>query len=717
MDSTLVNNTVSMEPNIPNSSYAQRANEVSALMAQVLKNPPDLVNFLSIQGAAIKRAMGPVGLSFFVHNGSELSCLLSDGIESLNLDRGSAQQDAFARAVSQVAETQKPLVLEASEVPQGDLHGQSVNEVPSPHRLPLFNQTPYLQLFVPIPLGGDAAGVLHIWFDAKVSSKKEDLLLSLQQVCAETELYFRSKEAGQLIREIGRVHAYTRFLESIGGSEDFSSIQHEILAYAKEVSGADRVSLFVAKDYQGQDLGMNADTSCHYAFQGSLGIQVPHEKSEEAHGLELVAEFLLGETKRELAASGGVGPDQTLSSVKEPGHREAPPAAPKHPPKLCFQWLERDKRVDGERAECLKAYFSVSPMNWATVLPLYDAVDQVCALVLFEGKAERERVASTLLSLSAFSSSSGRVLGQALFLKDRWSLRCARKWIGWRDHFLDTRKKRYFARWLIPLLLLASVLLFPVRFNIKAVSQVRPEKVLQLSAQHLARIVSVFAYEGESVEEGALLVELDTYELELELQRYQGEYLRSLIESDRLLEEGDEAGMQSARLQSEKALTQIERIRYQLAQSSVRAPFDGLILGPKGLSQKMGQVVQVGEPLVEIASPSLWEVRIHLSEQNLVFLEELLASRGEVSGTLKLTSDPSKSYPILLNSREQLAYGLNVQGDTYYFDAVVPLEVTPSLRRLLKAGFEGRVAFYVGWRPLSYVLFREVFLSIKVNWF
>ncbi len=94
-----------------------------------------------------------------------------------------------------------------------------------------------------------------------------------------------------------------------------------------------------------------------------------------------------------------------------------------------------------------------------------------------------------------------------------------------------------------------------------------------------------------------------------------------------------------------------------------------------------------------------------------------MASRGEISGTLKLTSDPSKGYPLVLSSKEQLSYGLNVQGDDYYFDAVIPLEVTPSLRGMLKAGFEGRVAFYVGWRPLSYVLFREVFLSIKVNWF
>jgi len=717
LDSTLINNTVSMEPDIPNSSYTQKANEVSALMAQVLKNPPDLVDFLRLQGAAIKRTMSPVGLSFFVHNGAELSCLLSDNVASLDLDKSSAQRDAFARAINQVADTREAFVLEPNNVPREVLHGQSVDEVPSPHQLPLFNQTPYFQFFIPIPLGSGVSGVLHVWFDESVSCKKEELLLSLQQVCAETELYFRSKETAQLAGEIGRVHAYTRFLESISGLEGLSSLQREIVTYAKEVSGADRVSLLVAEDYQGQRASVIANASCRYVFQDSSGIQAPHGKSEEAHALELVAAFLFDETKRELNVLSEVDPEPGLDSGEKRENQDAPPAAPSTPPRLCFQWLERDQEASEEAGQCSDEYFSVSPMNWATVLPLRDAAGQVCALVLFEGKAERERAASALLSLSAFSSSSGRVLGQVLFLRDRWSLRCARKWVDWRDGVLNTRQKRHWARWLIPLCLLACVLLFPVRFNIKAVSQVRPERVLQLPAQHLARIISVPVHEGESVKAGAILVELDTYELELELQRYQGEYLRSLTDSDRLLEEGDEAGMQSARLQSQKALAHMERIRYQLAQSSVRAPFDGLILGPKGLSQKVGQVVQVGESLVEIASPSLWEARVHLSEQNLVFLEELLASRGQVAGKLKLSSNPDKSYPLVLSSKEQLSYGLNVQGDEYYFDAVIPLETTPSLRRMLKAGFEGRVAFYVGWRPLSYVLFREVFLSIKVNWF
>lgn len=526
-------------------------------------------------------------------------------MDSLDLDKSPTQRDAFARAINQVAETQKPLVLEANEVPREALHGQSVDEVPSPHQLPLFNQTPYFQFFVSMSLGQGVSGVLHVWLNGGVSDERNELLSVLQQVCAETELYFRPKEAGRLAGEIGRVHAYTRFLESAGGSEDLTSIQGEIVAYAKEVSGADRVSLLIAEEYQRQHAGAAVDTSFHYAFQNSSGIQVPHVKSEEARALELVSEFLLSETRRELEVSNGAELDSQSSSVKGRENKEAPPAAPSIPSKLCFQWLERDKALSEESQECVRDYFSVSPMNWATVLPLHDAIGQVCALLLFEGKAERERVASALLSLAAFSGASGRILGQSLFWRDRWSLRCARKWVDWRDRFLNARKKRHYARWMVPLLLLACVLLFPVRFNIKAVSQVRPERVLQIPAQHLARVVSVLVHEGEPVEAGALLVELETYELELGLQRYQGEYLRSLTDSDRLLEEGDEAGMQSARLQSQKALAQMERIRYQLAQSSVRAPFDGLILGPKGISQKTGQVVQVGEPLVEIADPSL----------------------------------------------------------------------------------------------------------------
>lgn len=703
-----------METDIPNKSYAQKANEVSAMMAQVVKQPPAFVDFLRVQGAAIKRVMNAVGLAYFIQDEQGLSCLLADNISTLRLEEHSAQREAFLRAIKQVAATQESLVLQANDIPIEVLHGQSANDAPSPHQLPFFNETPYWQFFVPLALGNGAFGVLHAWFERSGVSKPEELLKALQQISSETELHFQSTRASQLAGEIGRIYSYSRFLEALGGLADANSIQQKIVDYARDASNADRVSLLVADDYRKLPAETQKKTFERYIFQCASGIQVPHDKSEEARVLERTACFLLNkiqETSEVTPFTSNMPPPEGIKS------QEAPPAAPVLPPKVRLEWILREEQDSSALSLEQQAYLSIAPMNWATVLPLYDLAGQVCGLLLLEGKSNRDHVASSLLSMAAFSCSAGGALGQALFWSNRWSLRCAHQWIDWKDRFLDTRKKRHWARWLTPVFILLIILLFPCKFYIKGISQVRPAQVLQLPSQNLARIVSVFVHEGESVQEGELLVQLDTYELELELQRYQGEYLRALTDSDRLLEEGDEAGMQAARLQSQKALAHMDRIRYQLDHSSIRAPFDGLILGPKGLGQRVGQVVQVGEPIIEIASPEKWEVRVHLTEQDLVFLEKFLESRGQVLGQLRLTSDPSERYPLKLTSREELSYGLNVQGDAYYFDAVLPLDVNPSLRRLLKAGFEGRVAFYVGWRPLVYTLFRGVFLSIKVNWF
>ena len=194
-----------------------------------------------------------------------------------------------------------------------------------------------------------------------------------------------------------------------------------------------------------------------------------------------------------------------------------------------------------------------------------------------------------------------------------------------------------------------------------------------MPAQTVARILDVSVREGALVEKGSVLVQLDTRELEYERSRYESEYLQFLTEADRLLEEGDEGGMQAAQLQAEKALAQLKRIRYELNRAIIRAPFSGLVLGPKNLEQKQGQVAQVGETLVELAQPDTWEVRIQLTEQNLVFLAALLQERGVIEGKLKLVADPSVVYPLQLSKEEQLAYGLDISGEEYFFDAIIPI--------------------------------------------
>ncbi|OYV47873.1 MAG: hypothetical protein B7X06_02455 [Verrucomicrobia bacterium 21-51-4] len=244
----------------------------------------------------------------------------------------------------------------------------------------------------------------------------------------------------------------------------------------------------------------------------------------------------------------------------------------------------------------------------------------------------------------------------------------------------------------------------------------RPAVVMQLAAETQGRVVAIDVHEGDIVTKGEPLIQLDTQELEMDLRRVENEYLQAISEADLANSKVDEAQMQGARLRARKAAAQMERVQYEIDRASLRAPFNGVIIGPKNLGQKLGMVVQVGEPMVEVASTGDWEVKLDFSEQDLAMLENLLAERGRIEGGLKLTAEPAHKYSIEITNSEQLAYGLEIKDNEYQFIAVVPFPKDAVVGQTVRAGFSGRAAFYVGMRPLGYIWFHDWVRAFRVNW-
>jgi len=88
-------------------------------------------------------------------------------------------------------------------------------------------------------------------------------------------------------------------------------------------------------------------------------------------------------------------------------------------------------------------------------------------------------------------------------------------------------------------------------------------------------------------------------------------------------------------------------------------------------------------------------------------LETHLRDKEPTPAELKLAADPTKTYPLQLVDRSQLAYGLDLAAGKYFFGAVLPLELNEAQEALFKSGFSGRVSFAVNRRPVGYVLFRD----------
>ncbi|HYZ34543.1 MAG TPA: efflux RND transporter periplasmic adaptor subunit, partial [Crenalkalicoccus sp.] len=121
---------------------------------------------------------------------------------------------------------------------------------------------------------------------------------------------------------------------------------------------------------------------------------------------------------------------------------------------------------------------------------------------------------------------------------------------------------------------------------------------------------------GEVVEEGALLAEMQDYDLTLDRLRHLSRQRQYQQELDRALARRDLAQVNIARAQVEQAAADIELADQMLARTQMRAPFAGIITAGD-LSQSVGSPVQRGDTLFELAPLDRYRVNLVVPEAQI----------------------------------------------------------------------------------------------------
>lgn len=741
------------------------ANDITARLTQLLKDPPDLTTYLRAHADSIAQALHPVGLSYEMVSGGVLKRVLLSNLDSLGYRRSPEQESSFQKAAGQALRNGRPVVLEPNLAPAEGLHGLQPEDSPAPEELPLFNRTAFQQFFIPILLGGAGVGVLHIWFHPSDSDGSRARQALLSHACGEIELYLKSRKLGDVSQELTRLSTYSHLLQELAGDLDLESVAWNIVNYARESVACDRVCLFIATDYG--RTARSAETvrfDYDYELTACSGLKKPHPRSEHAVILKGVArkltELALARTvslqtsepaksaapektaatkpstdaipsgaspNGHLPSAAITGPQGENSSSRAPATggtadsrrepAEAGSAEQEQPkqarpgavarPQIQLTLIQRDPSKTASRPPEVNEYFEVLPMNWATVLPLFDRRNGVCGIVLFEGTKQPEKLEASFLHMRDLAVSAGRTLGTTLHLNKQRSMRAAQRWISFRQKLVDTPAKRWLMKVGLPVAIVLALLLFPITYHVKGQAQLIPATQNTLPVLSPSTLLSVSVQEGQMVTKGQVLARFDTTELELQLRQAMDEYRRALVESDAARNARNEPQMQMARLSAAKWQAQAEKIGNDIGNSTIRAPFDGMVLGAQSLSNRIGQYMRQGEPVMAIADPNHWQVKVGLSEQDITYLQRHMPADRPVPAELKLAADPTTAYPLQLTSRGQLAYGLDIVEGKYFFGVVLPLDLDLAESTLVKSGFSGRVAFEVNKRPVGYVLFRD----------
>jgi len=716
---------------------------ISAQLAQLAKNPPDLGDYLRAHANLLNQALRPEGLSYEILSGSTFKRLFSVNLKQLNFKENPTQEESFRKAVQNVAVGKNPIIFQPhSSTEEGPQGLASETAVTSKH-LTLFNDTPFEQFFIPIPMDSKVAGVLQAWFKPVNDETTKSRLFLLKHFCEEIVLYLRSRQATDLTQEITRLNTYSHLLEDLAGDIDLDSVAWNIVNYARETVACERVSIFHVKDFPNQN-GHALD----FEILACSGLKRPHARSEQAEILkELVRELAkytlngTGVIPERKSTVGNTTPPQIETDLDKPVKvgTELSPSTEKDKekelkkeaesiqkpaltlptgdrPRFHLTFTYRDPKKVDSRPEAINQYFDMLPMNWATSLPLFDRDSQLCGFLLFEGQDNAEKAKSTFLNMRDLAYSGGRSLGTSLYWNKQRSFQLIQGVARLKTQYVNTSKRKLLLKVGLPFALVALILCLPFKFKIGGEAMLRPTNFQSLSSMVSARLDKVLVREGQSVKKGDLLAVLETRDLELQLYHARQEYQRYMAESDMARNVGDETRMQMAQLSARKSSALANKLRFEISQAEVRAPFDGVVVGPVNIQMRVGDVLKLGEPVVEMADPDNWEVKINVREQDLVFLEKSLFKNQAIRSEVKFNADPTKTHTLILNDASQLSYGLETHQGNYAFAAILPIEESIDAENL-KMGYTGNAEFILERRPLAYIMFRDVVHFIKVQWF
>ncbi|MGX5737039.1 efflux RND transporter periplasmic adaptor subunit [Bosea thiooxidans] len=238
----------------------------------------------------------------------------------------------------------------------------------------------------------------------------------------------------------------------------------------------------------------------------------------------------------------------------------------------------------------------------------------------------------------------------------------------------------------------ANVELMTVAEEVEALGTLAADEMVVIAPEIAGRVIELGFKEGESVKKGQELVKLDTAILSAELKQAQAdlglardthERLRSLVSRG----SGTQVSLDEAIAKLASSEARVELAKAKLAQSTIVAPFNGVV----GLrSVGVGDFVAVGKPLITLTNIDPIKIDFRVPE---IFLSRLKVGQPV---SMRVDAVPDRTFT----------------GQTYAIDPVVDINgrairlraAIPNADLTLKPGLFARLAITVDQRLNAIVI-------------
>lgn len=334
-------------------------------------------------------------------------------------------------------------------------------------------------------------------------------------------------------------------------------------------------------------------------------------------------------------------------------------------------------------------------------IPLFDGRKQRGAIV-FERAGGATFEPAEIETLEALTG----VLTPLLIEKrhnDRWV--ATRAAIAMGNIFRGLFGRRYFAAKLtIASAAVIAVLLVVIERPRSVVAEaiVEGSEARAISAAFDGFLADVQAQEGDRVQAGDLLVQLDDRDFTLERLRLLALRAQAELELDRAISERDRAASELIEARLRQVDAQLALSEQQILRSEVRAPFDALVVSGD-LTRSIGRAVSRGETLMVLSPLNEYRVILDAPERDIGKLQA-----GQ-TGQLKLSAMPERNFEIEITEMIPVA---RYDNNATVFSVVTRLVSEPDV---LLHGMGGSARIHVDQVPL-YVLWGKPLWDRADEW-
>jgi hypothetical protein len=344
-----------------------------------------------------------------------------------------------------------------------------------------------------------------------------------------------------------------------------------------------------------------------------------------------------------------------------------------------------------------------SPGNLCS-LPL--RLDGKCVAVVTCERTETPFAATELEQLRLCCDQATRRLAD-LHRQDRWfGARLAARWKEW--FALAVGPKHTWAKVTALLTVIGLAVLFFVRvpYRVEGNFVLRSDDVSFRTAPFDGYIDQVFVRPGDPVKAGDKVLKLVTRELEIEEFAALADLGRFQREAEKARATNGLAEMRVALALADQSKARLDLVRYRLAEATLKAPFDGVIV-EGDLRERLAAPVKQGDSLVKIARIDHLYAEVEVNERDVN--EILDQQRGEIA----FVSQPKLSFPIRIVKLEPAALPRQ-EGNVF----LIRCEFPKGVETWWRPGMSGLCKLNVERRTLWWILTHRTvdFLRMKLWW-